>query len=412
MSKRHFFLSHSSNDKAEIVKPVGENLLKLGKTIWLDEAEIIPGDDLSGKISIGLTTSDLVVTFISKSFIAKKWTMVELNSILSIEISTGSIRLIPILIDITEQELQQSLPLIASKVFLKWENNPNEIAKELKKTHDKIFNINKIRVLFDQAHKQNRWRGSPTADAGYKEALNSISDIASIKVNENEKFSLDSLNDSDILILPTPYGIQVSEDEYDELANWIFNGGGLLTFGFYLMELHHFFNLNKLVRKLGFEFNRDLIVPQEKEDFFSCMKQAFGYEERDLWVTTKPIGNPINHQLLEGVEKIALLSSCSIDYLSNDYEVVVSLSDELWRMKARGHSNSEGRLLQLLEYYKDKLDKHPFLLAKKYGDGKVVGIGTWKVFLNAFINDKELNNDRLFKNCIGWLFNIQGRVNF
>jgi hypothetical protein len=405
MHKHHFFLSHSSNDTNSIVTPVADLLKTQGKTIWLDVNEIQPGDNLTKKISDGLATSDLVVAFISKSYISSNWAMQELGTIMSIEISNGKLRLIPILIDINITELHEKLPLISNKVFLIWDSNPITIVDKLIKLHNQMLEpfTQFKNILFDQAHRQERWRGFPTIDAEYKDALKSISDFTTVRVNLNQKFSRELLKMIDVLIFPTPYGMKIDDEEYEELSKWIYEGGSLLTFGFYLMELHHFFNLNRLARRLGFEFNKDLIMPKGKEDKSSCMGQPEAYLQNELWLETKPKVLSGDHPIVHGVDRLVLLSACSLEYLTTDCELCVTLSDKVWSMKARGECDPSGHLRRILEYYKNKLGKHIFLIANKHGRGKFIGIGTWKIFLNAFIQNNSIDNKKLFQNCIRWL---------
>ena len=44
-----------------------------------------------------------------------------------------------------------------------------------------------------------------------------------------------------------------------------------------------------------------------------------------------------------------------------------------------------------------------FMLAMMSGAGRVVGIGSWKIFLNRFVDNPQLGNKQLFENCIRWL---------
>lgn len=71
-------------------------------------------------------------------------------------------------------------------------------------------------------------------------------------------------------------------------------------------------------------------------------------------------------------------------------------------MHARGYMNEEGRLYQLTDYVLDKHAKEPVLCAYRYGKGRVVGIGTWKIFVNELVEDDN-DNLQLFRNVLHWL---------
>lgn len=72
-------------------------------------------------------------------------------------------------------------------------------------------------------------------------------------------------------------------------------------------------------------------------------------------------------------------------------------------MKAIGREDPFGHLMQLTDYIRDKRTNSTFMVAVRYGKGKVVGIGSWKIFLNEFINDISIDNKRFFKNIVIWL---------
>ena len=64
------------------------------------------------------------------------------------------------------------------------------------------------------------------------------------------------------------------------------------------VESHHYNNLNQLVRKFGIEFCHDLVMPSGREDFQSCMGQAFGTDP-EIVTTAEPDSKPRNHPLAE-----------------------------------------------------------------------------------------------------------------
>ena len=168
------------------------------------------------------------------------------------------------------------------------------------------------------------------------------------------------------------------------------------------METHHYSNLNNLARRFGFEFSPNLTMPKGREDFRQCMEQAFAYANRDYWINTMPIAVPASDPLIEGIATLATTSSCTVDPVATP-DVLVSTSDPVAMLRARGHKSPEGRLVQLTDYVLDNHASAPILVALRYGGGRVVGIGSWKVFVNELVEDKHNDNLRLYRNMISWL---------
>jgi TIR domain len=69
MTKRwDVFISHASEDKEKVVRPLATRLKRLGLTVWVDENELELGDSLSRKIDEGLVESSAGLVILSKAF--------------------------------------------------------------------------------------------------------------------------------------------------------------------------------------------------------------------------------------------------------------------------------------------------------------------------------------------------------
>ena len=375
---------------------------------WIDKKDIKKTELWLEEIDKALTSDvDYVLGIITNNYL-KSIGAKEAYAAISKQFTNGSIRFIPLFFIPPRECKSIIIPSINGFIFA---DNFNaallELIKFLKSTEAKANpnkNLNKshlCKILIDQAHRQNEWYFRPTAQNGYKAAINEISPFCEVKINKTEKFSDDLLENFDILIFPTPFGIMIDEDEYDSIASWVFNGHGLLTFGTYLMESHLYTNLNSLIRRFGFEFQHDLIMPIGKEEHLNCLKQVMGID-RDLWVITEPSGEPSNHVVLENVKSLGFQSSCSVlEGLS--YDLKISTGEKCAIMHALGPKNPSGKLLYIDRYVLNKNDKPSFLIARKYGQGRIVGIGSVKMFSNEFIQDSRLGNKQLFLNIIKWL---------
>lgn len=109
------FISHASEDKEVIVRPLAQALLSENLRVWYDEFELKLGDSLRRKIDRGLAKSRVGLVVLSQSFISKGWTNYELDGIVTRTISGEQI-LLPIWHNISKQEVQDYSPSLADKV--------------------------------------------------------------------------------------------------------------------------------------------------------------------------------------------------------------------------------------------------------------------------------------------------------
>ena len=131
-SREHdVFISHASEDKDEIVRPLAIALRKAGLSVWYDEFELKIGDSLRQKIDRGLARSRFGIVVLSKSFIKKGWTNYELDGIIT-KVVSGEQVLLPIWHNITKQEVVDFSPSIADKLARNTANfTVEEIANEI-----------------------------------------------------------------------------------------------------------------------------------------------------------------------------------------------------------------------------------------------------------------------------------------
>jgi TIR domain len=78
---RDVFVSHASEDKESIARPLAEQLRACGLTVWFDEYELELGDSLRRRIDDGLRHSRVGVVILSHSFFAKEWPQRELDGL-------------------------------------------------------------------------------------------------------------------------------------------------------------------------------------------------------------------------------------------------------------------------------------------------------------------------------------------
>jgi hypothetical protein len=109
------FISHASEDKDEVVRPLAEALRAGGLSVWYDEFVLKLGDSLRQKIDRGLATSRFGIVVLSQSFLKKGWTNYELDGIVSKSVN-GEQVILPIWHGITKKEVLDFSPSLADKV--------------------------------------------------------------------------------------------------------------------------------------------------------------------------------------------------------------------------------------------------------------------------------------------------------
>lgn len=125
------FISHASEDKDDIVRPLATALIEKGLNVWYDEFTLKIGDSLRQKIDKGLANSRVGLVVLSPSFIAKGWTNYELDGIVTRTVSGEQI-LLPIWHNITKQQVIDFSPSLADKVARSTATHTvDEIANEI-----------------------------------------------------------------------------------------------------------------------------------------------------------------------------------------------------------------------------------------------------------------------------------------
>ena len=109
------FISHASEDKNDVAKPLAEALRKNGLSVWYDEFELRIGDSLRRKIDKGIANSNFGVIVISRDFISKGWTNYELDGLITRAVNEEQ-TMLPIWHNITKQEVINYSPSLADKL--------------------------------------------------------------------------------------------------------------------------------------------------------------------------------------------------------------------------------------------------------------------------------------------------------
>ncbi len=126
----HVFISHASEDKQEVVRPLAEGLEARGLKVWLDEVQMTLGDNLRREIDKGLAQSRYGVVVLSPDYLRKEWPLKELDSLMSLETGLHK-KILPIWHKVNSEDIAQYSPLMAGKLAAPSSKGLNHLINEV-----------------------------------------------------------------------------------------------------------------------------------------------------------------------------------------------------------------------------------------------------------------------------------------
>jgi hypothetical protein len=126
------FISHATEDKDALVRPLAHALQELGVAVWYDEFELRVGDSLRRKIDAGLASSRFGIVVLSHAFFAKNWPQYELDGLVTREMAGEQQIILPLWHEISKDEVIGHSPSLADKVALQTSlYSVSEIAEQI-----------------------------------------------------------------------------------------------------------------------------------------------------------------------------------------------------------------------------------------------------------------------------------------
>ena len=153
MEKKYdIFISHASEDKDSLVRPLATVLERLSVRVWYDEFSLQLGDSLVASIDKGLKESRFGLVVLSKSFLGKNWTEYELRSLMTRQID-GEKVILPLWYGVTKEDVKKfSLYLADIKAVSITRDNYNAvIALILKVVRPDIWQEYRMRGVLRKA---------------------------------------------------------------------------------------------------------------------------------------------------------------------------------------------------------------------------------------------------------------------
>lgn len=121
------FISHASEDKERVARPLASLLKNAGLRVWIDENELRLGDSLRRKIDHGLASSRYGVVVLSPSFFAKEWPQRELDGLSAL--GSGSDKVIlPVWHGLDQKAVARHSPTLADKLAVSTDRGLDQVA--------------------------------------------------------------------------------------------------------------------------------------------------------------------------------------------------------------------------------------------------------------------------------------------
>lgn len=125
------FVSHASEDKDAVVRPLTKALSDRELAVWYDEFELRVGDSLRRKIDVGIARSRFGIVVLSEAFFSKSWPQYELDGLVTMATSGRQV-LLPLWHGVSKDEVMNYSPSLADKVALRTADSTiDEIADDI-----------------------------------------------------------------------------------------------------------------------------------------------------------------------------------------------------------------------------------------------------------------------------------------
>src|ERR1700744_3963863 len=126
------FISHATENKEAVARPLASALIKQGYSVWFDEFSLTIGDSLRQSIDHGLASCDYGIVILSKEFFSKSWPRKELDGLFSREMEGKKI-ILPIWHKISASEINGHSPMMADKLAATTDRGLDAVVDEIQK---------------------------------------------------------------------------------------------------------------------------------------------------------------------------------------------------------------------------------------------------------------------------------------
>lgn len=397
------FISHASEDKEAVARPLTKALTERGLHVWFDAHTLRVGDSLRRKIDEGLSRSRYGIVILSPAFFSKQWSQWELDGLASREVDGDKV-ILPVWHHVTAAEVRSFSPMLAGRLGTLTANGIDAVVKDIfdavgDKTQEAITRHARegrptsgavevrrrlaIRAMIDTGHNLHKWdRGHLPRLRSHFHVLREVAIEAGYRIQEKDlgDFSSDRTRGVDLIVLVNPRDRYYSKIEIDHLVQYCEGGGNLVVLGYYWWESDHDSNTGALTRHFGINLRDDRVSDSDHHADHEYVPKC-----RCLLpsLTDKPVAMPYtcSMECTHIAEPLLITSdrSASESVVREDRQIV-----RRYDTKPIG---------QLITAARGTLD----------GGGRVAVFGSWEVLLNAYLARKEFGNREVLKGTLQWL---------
>jgi TIR domain len=124
------FISHASEDKDDVARPLANLLLQQGLKVWYDEYALTIGDSLRRSIDRGLAGSRFGLVILSPHFLQKEWTQRELDGLVAREDGSEK-RILPVWHNVSRSKVVSFSPPLADKLGVTTAKGLDHVVREI-----------------------------------------------------------------------------------------------------------------------------------------------------------------------------------------------------------------------------------------------------------------------------------------
>jgi hypothetical protein len=147
------FISHASEDKEEVARPLANKFIKLGLSVWYDEYTLTVGDSLRRSIDQGLAECRFGLVILSPHFLQKEWTQKELDGLVAREDRTQK-RVLPVWHKVKRSDVVTFSPTLADKLGVSTAKGLDHVVNEIMR----VFQISNLETITGVAAPQKKQR--------------------------------------------------------------------------------------------------------------------------------------------------------------------------------------------------------------------------------------------------------------
>ncbi len=123
------FISHATEDKEELVRPLANALVNAGYKVWYDEFELKLGDSLRRSLDDGIHRSKYGLVVLSKNFFIKKWTNLELDALIT---KFSGDNVLPVWHNVSSEDVKKYSPILATFIGVKTSDGLDAIVRKVR----------------------------------------------------------------------------------------------------------------------------------------------------------------------------------------------------------------------------------------------------------------------------------------